>query len=46
MGGSAAEDDEIDQRVGAEPVRAMHRAGRLAERHEAGDGGVGIAFAG
>ena len=32
----AAEHDEVDQRVRAEPVGAVHRdAGRLADRHEA-----------
>ena len=31
----AAEDDEVDQRVRAEPVGAVHRdASRLADRHE------------
>ena len=39
-----AEHDEIDQRVRAKPVRAMDaRAGRLAERHQAGHGRVEIA---
>ena len=34
--GGAAEHHEIDQRVGAEPVGAMHRnAGRFAHRHQA-----------
>ena len=40
----AAEHDEVDQRIGAEPVGAVHRdAGRLAERHQAGHDVVGIA---
>ena len=39
-----AEHDEIDERVRAEPVRAMDaRAGRLAKRHQAGHGRVEIA---
>ena len=34
--GGAAEDHEVDQRVRAEPVGAVHRdAGRLADRHQA-----------
>ena len=44
MRGGAAEHHEIDQRIRAEPVGAMHRdAGRFAERHQAGHDGVGIA---
>ena len=40
----AAEHHEIDQRVRAEPVGAMHRdAGGLAERHQAGHDVIGIA---
>ena len=40
----AAEHDEVDQRVGAEPVRAMHGdAGGFAERHQAGHDRVGVA---
>ena len=40
----AAEDDEVDQRIGAEPVRAMHRhARRFAERHQSRHDRVGIA---
>jgi hypothetical protein len=40
----AAEHDEIDQRIRAEPVGAVHGdAGRLAERHHAGHDVVGIA---
>ena len=46
LGGGAAEDDEVDERVGAEPVGAMHRgAGRLAHGEEAGHDGIGIAVA-
>ena len=40
----AAEDDEIDERIRAETIGTMHGdAGRLADRHEAGDDDVGIA---
>ncbi len=40
---SAAEDDEIEQRVGAEPGGAVHRdARRLADRHQPGHGALGI----
>ena len=36
IGGGAAEHDEVEQRVRAEPVGAVHRhAGRLADRHQA-----------
>ncbi len=43
--GGAAEHHEIDQRIGAEPVGAMDGdAGRLAERHQAGDDDVRIAI--
>ena len=46
MAGRPAEHDEIDQRVGAQPVRAMHAgAGRLAERHQAGHRRVEIVSA-
>ena len=42
--GGAAEHHQIDQRIRAEPVGAVHRhAGRFAERHQAGDHGVGVA---
>ena len=42
--GGAAEHHEIDQRIRAEPVGAVHRhAGGLAQRHQAGNNGVGIA---
>ena len=42
--GGAAEHDEVDQRIGAEPVGAVHRnAGRFAERHQARHDRVGIA---
>ncbi len=41
----AAEHDQVDQRVGAEPVCAMHGdAGRLADRHQAGHDAVRVAF--
>ena len=44
VGGGAAEHHEVDQRVGAEPVGAVHRhAGGFAERHQAGDHGVVVA---
>ena len=37
MRGGAAEHHEVEQRIGAEPVGAMHRdAGRLADRHQPG----------
>ena len=40
----AAEHHEIDQRVGAEPVGAVHRhAGGFAERHQAGHDVIGVA---
>ena len=43
-GGGAAEHDEIEQRIGAEPVGAVDRdAGRLAHRHQTGHDMVGIA---
>ena len=42
--GGAAEHHEIDQRIRAQPVGAVHRhAGRFAQRHQARDHGVGIA---
>ena len=42
--GGAAEDNEVDQRVGAEAVRAMDGdACRFADGHQAGHDGVGIA---
>ena len=42
--GFAAEHHQVEQRVGAQPVRAVHRdAGRLAHRHQAGHDGVGLA---
>ncbi len=41
--GLAAEDDEVEQRVRAQTVRAMDGdAGRLADRHQAGDDRVGV----
>mmetsp|Transcript_36508 Transcript_36508/g.92269 ORF Transcript_36508/g.92269 Transcript_36508/m.92269 type:complete len:522 (-) Transcript_36508:522-2087(-) len=40
----AAKDDDVKQRVGAQPVGAVHAgAGRLAGGEEAGDHGVGVA---
>ena len=42
--GGAAEDDEIDQRVRAQAVGAVHRhARRLADRHKAGNDVIGVA---
>jgi hypothetical protein len=39
----AAEHDQVDQRVGAEPVGAVHRdAGRLADRDQAGHDASGL----
>ena len=44
LGCRASEHDEIDQRVGAQPVGAVHGdARRLADRHQARDDRVGIA---
>ena len=44
MRGGAAEHHEVDQRVRAEPVGAVHRdAAGLAERHQAGHDGVVVA---
>jgi hypothetical protein len=44
MAGRAAEHDEVDQAVGAEPVGAVDRdAGRLADREQAGHDAVRIA---
>ena len=44
LGGGLAEDQEIEQRVGAEPGGAVHRdASRLAHRHQSGHGSLGIA---
>ena len=41
--GGAAEDDEVDQRVGAEAVGAVHRgAAGFADGHQAGRDAVGI----
>ena len=43
MRGGAAEHHQVEQRVGAEPVGAVHgHAGRLAHRHQAGHDRVGI----
>ena len=40
----AAEHHQVEQRIGAEPVRAMHRhARRFAHRHQSGDHSVGTA---
>ena len=42
--GRLAEHHQVDQRVGAQAVGAMHRdAGRFAHRHQAMHDGVGIA---
>ena len=42
----AAEHDEVEQRIRAEPVRAVHRyAGRFADGHQARHDRVGIAVA-
>ncbi len=42
--GGAAEHDEVDQRVGAEAVGAVHRHARgFADGHQAGHDGVGVA---
>ena len=41
-----AEHDDVEQRVGAEPVGAVNRdAGGLADRHQSGDDRFGIAVA-
>ena len=42
--GGAAEHHEVDQRVGAEAIGAVHGdASRFADRHQAGDDGVVVA---
>ena len=42
--GGAAEDDEVEQGVRAQAVRTVDRdAGRLADRHQAGHHGIGLA---